>query len=461
MKNNQKHLNMKTFVTLFIIGILMASNTVYSQVAVNTDGSDPDASAMLDVQSTEKGMLVPRMTESERDAISDPANGLLIFCTDDNNFYMNKGSTDIPDWQVMSSQWVNNDSKIYFDGGNVGIGNSNPGIKLQVQGKIGAAWGSTNNPSFVFGTGTEGSGFSSPASNEIAVINSGNESARFDNSGRLGLGTNNPDASAQLEIASTSRGFLPPRMSTTQREDISNPPAGLMVYDTSLNNVFFYDGSSWQSTSNRDGMSCGTVNYGGQTYNTVIIGNQCWMTENLNIGTSILGTNDQTDNDLIEKYCYDNDEDNCDDYGGLYQWNEVMQYVSTEGAQGICPAGWHIPTDNEWKILEGYVDSQYGIGDPEWDNIGWRGFDACEKLKSTNGWYMSGNGSDAYDFAALPGGHRNYNGYFYRVEKDANFWSSTEDGTDAWSRILQYNYDGVRRYPGTQDYGYSVRCLKD
>jgi len=83
----------------------------------------------------------------------------------------------------------------------------------------------------------------------------------------------------------------------------------------------------------------------GKTYNTVLIGTQCWMRENLNIGTRIDGSQNQTDNGTIEKYCYDDLESNCDIYGGLYQWDEAMQYVTTQGVQGICPAGWHLPTD--------------------------------------------------------------------------------------------------------------------
>ena len=108
----------------------------------------------------------------------------------------------------------------------------------------------------------------------------------------------------------------------------------------------------------------------GNAYNTVEIGNQCWMQENLNVGTPIGsfesdGTtlNPQTDNATIEKYCYGysthgdagqlaTGEANCDTYGGLYQWDEMMQYETQEGTQGICPAGWHIPSDDEWKTLE-------------------------------------------------------------------------------------------------------------
>jgi uncharacterized protein (TIGR02145 family) len=73
----------------------------------------------------------------------------------------------------------------------------------------------------------------------------------------------------------------------------------------------------------------------------------------------------QSNNSIIEKYCYDNNLDSCTKYGGLYQWNEIMQYTTQQGVQGICPTGWHLPTDEEWKVLEGAADSQYGIGDHE------------------------------------------------------------------------------------------------
>ena len=91
---------------------------------------------------------------------------------------------------------------------------------------------------------------------------------------------------------------------------------------------------------------------GGVSYITVEIGNQVWMAENLNIGTLIDSSLNQSDNNLIETYYYHNDSILGTLYGGLYQWDEMMQYESSEGIQGICPQGWHIPTDDQWKILE-------------------------------------------------------------------------------------------------------------
>ncbi len=110
-----------------------------------------------------------------------------------------------------------------------------------------------------------------------------------------------------------------------------------------------------------------------QTYPTVLIGTQCWMAKNINVGTRIDGTVNMSNTGTLEKYCTGNLESNCDVYGGLYQWNEMMQYVTTPGVQGICTPGWHIPTDNEVKILEGTIDSQFGVGNAVWDLTGDRG----------------------------------------------------------------------------------------
>ncbi len=93
--------------------------------------------------------------------------------------------------------------------------------------------------------------------------------------------------------------------------------------------------------------------YEGETYKIVHVGTQCWMAENLNVGQRIDGDCEMEDNAVTEKYCYNDDENNCEEYGGLYSWDELMQYTSLENAQGICPEGWHIPDDEVWKILEG------------------------------------------------------------------------------------------------------------
>lgn len=205
-----------------------------------------------------------------------------------------------------------------------------------------------------------------------------------------------------------------------------------------------------------------TVEYEGQVYNTIQIFSQCWLKENLNVGMMIQGSQEMSENDTIEKYCYDNEPDSCVKYGGLYQWNEMMQYTVQQGTQGICPPGWHLPTDEEWNMLEGAVDSQFGIGDNEWDGTGWRGYDAGTNLKTTSGWFDGGNGTDLFGFSSLPGGWCNDSGIFEFIGRFSYCWMSTEESTTfSWLRLLTYNRPDLGYYMNLKDYGFGARCLRD
>jgi uncharacterized protein (TIGR02145 family) len=207
------------------------------------------------------------------------------------------------------------------------------------------------------------------------------------------------------------------------------------------------------------------VEYEGQVYNTIQIFSQCWLKENLNVGGMIPGAQNQSDNGLIEKYCYKDKPDSCAKYGALYQWNELMQYTTQESVQGICPPGWHVPSDNEWKILEGAVDSQFGIGNPEWDKeAAIRGYDAGLKLKSSYGW-ITNNGTDSFGFSCLPAGHRDELTNFVGVRISSIFGSSTWVANfgdmDTWARSLIGRKSYIGHGKNSLETGYSVRCLKD
>lgn len=206
-----------------------------------------------------------------------------------------------------------------------------------------------------------------------------------------------------------------------------------------------------------------TVEYEGQVYNTVQIFSQCWLKENLNVGTMIDGEIDQTNNGEIKKYCYNNEPDSCTKYGGLYQWDEMMQYTTQPGVQGICPPNWHLPTDEEWKVLEGEADSQYAIGDEEWDIFSdYRGYDAGKNLKTLSGWFSNGNGTDLFDFSGLPGGQRHYLGDFSNYHYKGYWWTSQEHGYYfAYYRDIYWYRSAVQRYDSRKNYGFSVRCIKD
>jgi hypothetical protein len=122
--------------SLIIVMLLLNSSLLFSQVAINTDGSVSDISAMLDVKSTTKGMLIPRMTTTERNGITNPANGLLIFCTGDNQYYSNNGTPSVPNWVMVNTQWLFTGSDIYFTGGRVGLSKTDPAYALDVLGDI-------------------------------------------------------------------------------------------------------------------------------------------------------------------------------------------------------------------------------------------------------------------------------------------------------------------------------------
>lgn len=184
------------------------------------------------------------------------------------------------------------------------------------------------------------------------------------------------------------------------------------------------------------------------------------------MGTMINGERHQTDNGIIEKYCFNNNEEfNCITFGGLYQWDEMMKYTTTVGAQGICPEGWHIPSDDEWKIMEGNVDSYYGVGDLEWDITGWRGSDIGYKLKVNTGWAESGNGNDAYGFSGRPAGFCDTDGSFIGITSHEMWWLTDSAPTaDAWIRFIHYSVTETKRENygvNFHHYGFSVRCIKD
>ena len=188
-----------------------------------------------------------------------------------------------------------------------------------------------------------------------------------------------------------------------------------------------------------------TVLYEGKTYNTIQIGNQCWLNENLDVGTRINGTQDASNNGTIEKYCYNDVSANCTTYGGLYQWNEAMQYSTTNGAQGVCPTGWHIPTIAEFQTLQTTVNND------------------GNSLKAIGQGSGGGAGTNTSGFSALLAGFRElYDGSFSNLGNYTYFWSSTVyDAT--YPRVLYLYYIEsvfVLDY-STKDYGFSVRCIKD
>lgn len=284
------------------------------------------------------------------------------------------------------------------------------------------------------------------------------------------------DNSAMLEVRSTSKGLLLPRMTESERNAIIDPVSGLLIYCTDCLEMQIYNDTAW---TNMVGMPtsippppfvCGNIlSYGNHNYPTILIGGQCWMAENLNIGQMTLSATNHENNNVIEKYCYDNDPANCAIYGGLYQWDEAMQYTTVESPRGICPEGWHLPSDNEFKILE----MNLGMSQSQANMTGYRGTDQGSQLAG-NEPLWSNNDLDediafgASGFNALGGGWRWIDGSTFTgidaigLSNSGWYWlSSEEDSGNGFVRLIHYTESRISRKIFTKGRGASVRCVMD
>lgn len=246
----------------------------------------------------------------------------------------------------------------------------------------------------------------------------------------------------------------------TSSGDIFIPTKTQAEWEAFINNATGVNIANCGGGGGGDGVCGGISQVAGNdnVYNVIEIGTQCWFASNLNEGTVISNYTPQTDNAIVEKFCpTEGDTNSCDGIGGLYQWDELTQYDSTEGAQGICPTGWHISTDAEWHILENFLAD--GICAPNrngsWDCVpagtelkigGTTGFDGnpLEMLRKN---YPTGNppGPSTTDF----------------TESGARIWTSTILGSGAKYRILSSAEEGVYLHQDPKAQGYFARCIKN
>ena len=169
-----------------------------------------------------------------------------------------------------------------------------------------------------------------------------------------------------------------------------------------------------------------------KVYRKVTIGGKTWMAENLNFAAE-------------GSTCYENNAGNCDKYGRLYNWTTALS---------ACPAGYHLPSDDEWTELENAVGGRSTAG---------------TKLKSTVGWNGNGNGTNDFGFLALPGGSGYSDGSFrgavdfgFLASNFGSWWSAAEISTDlAWYRGMDYAYGEVNRNNNFKTNLLSVRCVED
>lgn len=188
----------------------------------------------------------------------------------------------------------------------------------------------------------------------------------------------------------------------------------------------------------------------GKKYTTVLIGSQCWMKQSLNYGVFTISVStatthtDMKNNGVVEKYCYFNDSTKCALYGGLYEWNELMNYTTAEGGQGICPNGWHLPTDAEWTTLVVFAKQN------------------SNNLKAVTEGSGSGKGNNSSGFSALHSGDRDAFGIFYGQTRRSIFWTSKAMSTEmAWHYTLRAEDTVIEHLTTQKITGFACRCIKN
>ncbi len=334
---------------------------------------------------------------------------------------------------------------------------------------------------------------------------------------KVGTSAGAPHASSVMELESTSKGFLPPRMTTAQRDAISSPAVGLVVYNTERACLETYDGSIWDCIAKSDApvtsrfgrlgstfttphgsastafstntdcsnkiistgytpTNCaGTTTVGANSYSRVFINGQCWLQTNLKefpnafsgyTTTSWLNT--PADDKGYWGYYNASDTTGASGWGAtepfagaglIYQWSAAMNNSITERAQGVCPTGFHVPSDCEWKFLE------HGLGMSVATQDSISTFRTSGNVGSQLGNFTSG-GTNSSGFTALISPSRLYTtGAFGSSTGGLGLWTSTSDNTTNTKRAIRRGLTpsstGVQRNPYPNALGSSLRCLRD
>lgn len=394
--------------------------------AINVNGNLSDPSAILDISSRTKGLLIPRMSTSQRDIIK-AVNGLLIYN------YTNKTIE-----YFCSTGW----SKMEI----------NP-----------ASPPTLYNPTNVLSTSFTLTWSASPGASTYFL---------------------------DISDTSTFTTFIPGFNNLDIGNVTSYNVTGLAPYTIYYCRIRASNACGTSSSSNvvYQMLSCplGDIlidSRDGKTYKTVQIGVHCWMAENLDHGITVGSGSPyfQQNNGIIEKSCYKDSVLNCTTYGGMYTFPEAVAWINGVGygtswspkpvgnVQGVCPSGWHLPKESEWCYMENYVEP--GL-DPTCDSTSWtwRGTYAGGSLKDTGTihWYFPNTGAtNNTGFSALGGGRVTAYGSSEMKKELGQWWAAMEcplPGTSSgngMTRRLNYDKASFQRTCAVKDYSFSVRCIKD
>jgi uncharacterized protein (TIGR02145 family) len=293
---------------------------------------------------------------------------------------------------------------------------------------------------------------------------SGNENVSSEISSQEILSSESETSTSSSEILSslTTSSSVFENVSS-QDEVTSSSEDNLSSENEMLSSSVDYSSSDGQSVNSSEGNSSDEISDSvglfmdmrdSAEYGWTKIGDQIWMSENLNYRPS------------SGSYCYDatysGSSVNCNYYGRLYTWDALMAgELSSDsagpGPKGICPEGWHVPSDGEWEMLAEFIAGQNALTDrnqDDWPGVG--GF-----LKANSNLWSSGSFSDEYGFGALPGGYRNSDkGGFYNESYNGYYWTATEpDNESAYRRSFAFNDDYLWRTAAAKGNAFSLRCV--
>ncbi len=401
----------------------------------------------------------------------------------------------------------------------VGIGTTTPSNDLDVEGSGAAATAidinntSTGDPKInlqISGTTTFSIGIDNSDADKLKIGTTAvetNTRLTIDASGNVGVGTSNPNSSAILDVSSTTKGLLPPCMTSAQRDAIASPTAGLFIYNTTINCMQWYTGTSWFNPCNTtivaaklgstftngfennatcsaklisiqpcSGVTGATINDDGGTTvgieydwtgatssgmaNTsttralVEIGGQCLMRFNMNVIPSNFNPAPTWVNNTDVGWSGVYTGGPFANEGLLYQWKAAMNNSTTERAQGVCPSGWHIPSDCELM----YLENSLGMSIANQTSTGTRTSGTVGSDLST----LTSSGTNSSGFTALLAGSRQpSSGSFLNRSTGSVWWSSSESTSNAFYRQITSSGTGVDRSTSTKEDTFTIRCLKD
>lgn len=462
---------MKNRFLFFIILIALSFQLNAQAVSINLDGSNPDPSSILDVKSTNKGMLLPRLNTTERDGIMNPATGLIIYNTTINCLEVNSGTPAMPLWSCLGQQVPAQPVVANISCGGAIFTPNNFTGHITYAGILSIPYSGGNGVDYPGGSAT----WSTGVTGLTAVLLSGTLNNGAGTLNYLVAGTPSSGGvstfpivfAGQSCLASFSGSNSIPGNSTCDNEFISGTGCGVVSGVTLNDDPLTSDGVEYDWTDAT-----------GYMYTTtralVEIGGQCWFRYNAIANTDSInnwptginttfGTPIQWGTGIVDDFGFHGfynivTTDGTESWqagepapgeGQLYQWSAAMKGSNANRAQGVCPAGWHIPSDCEWM----YLESVLGMGIVQQQQVAWR-------PEGNVGTKLLVGGSSGFN--GLLGGLRA--GQFSQRGSFTQWWSSTPlnyTSGNAWMRSFTINEPGSYRNSSGPWVGVPVRCLKD